>query len=346
MSRRTATLLVSAILVVVLAAGAALLDVPYVVLTPGPTANTLGSLDGKALITIDGRQTYPAAGHLNLTTVSVIGGPGQRMDLLTALRAWLDRSDAVVPEEQVFPKGQTAKQADQENAAEMTQSQQSATAAALSHLNIPYVTKVTVDEVAKGEPADGKLQKGDVVVAVDGVTVHKGDDVRTLITKHSPGQTVRITVQRGGTEVTETVGTRKGDDGRAIVGVLSTETYVFPFTVTISLNDVGGPSAGLMFALGIVDKLTPGDLTGGKFVAGTGTIDADGTVGAIGGIQQKMRGARNAGARFFLVPSDNCAEAKADHPAGLTMVKVSDLDGAVAAVDDVAAGDTTGLPTC
>ena len=346
MARRTATLLVAAILVVVLAAGAAMLDVPYVVLQPGPTANTLGELDGKALITIEGHPTYPADGHLNLTTVSVVGGPGQRMDLLTALRAWLNRNDAVVPEEQVFPKGQTAKQADQENAAEMTQSQQEATAAALSHLGIPYVTKVTIDQVAKGEPADGKLRKGDVVVAVDGVSIHKGDDVRTLITKHAPGQTVRITVQRDGSEVTETVGTRKGDDGKAIVGVLSAETYVFPFTVKISLNDVGGPSAGLMFALGIVDKLTPGDLTGGKFVAGTGTIDGNGHVGAIGGIQQKMRGARHAGARYFLVPADNCGEAKADHPAGLTLIKVSTLDAAVTDLDDVAAGKTSGFPAC
>jgi Lon-like protease len=346
MARRTATLLVSAILVVVLAAGAAVLDVPYVVLQPGPTANTLGAVAGQQLITIEGHPSYPADGHLNLTTVSVIGGPGQRMDLLTALRAWLNRNDAVVPEDQLFPKGQTAKQADEENTAEMTQSQEDATAAALTHLGIPYVTKVTVQEVAKGAPAEGKLRKGDVVVAIDGVTVHKGDDVRTLITKHAPGQTVRVTVQRGGTTVTETVGTRKGDDGRAVVGVLSTETFVFPFTVRIRLDDVGGPSAGLMFALGIVDKLTPGNLTGGKFVAGTGTIDDAGHVGAIGGIQQKLRGAREAGATVFFVPADNCREAKADHPSGLTMVKVSTLDDAVSALDSVAAGRTSGLPAC
>jgi len=152
MARRTATLLVSAILVVVLAAGAAVLDVPYVVLQPGPTANTLGAVAGQQLITIEGHPSYPADGHLNLTTVSVIGGPGQRMDLLTALRAWLNRNDAVVPEDQLFPKGQTAKQADEENSAEMTQSQEDATAAALTHLGIPYVTKVTVQEVAKGAP--------------------------------------------------------------------------------------------------------------------------------------------------------------------------------------------------
>jgi PDZ domain-containing protein len=346
MARRTATLLVAGFLVVLLAAAASLLDVPYVILQPGPTSNTLGSEGGKPLITIQGRATYPAKGHLDLTTVSVLGGPGQRLDLLTALKAWVDGSDAVVPEEQVFPKGQTAKQADEENTAEMNQSQQEATAAALHQLGIGYTSKVTVSEVAKGAPADGKLRRGDVVVSIDGTRIERGAQVRGLITKHKPGQTVRIVVQRAGAEVTETVGTKAGDDGKAIVGVLSSETFVFPFTVRISLNDVGGPSAGLMFALGIVDKLTPGDLTGGGYIAGTGTIDDAGNVGPIGGIQQKMRGARHAGATVFLAPADDCAEAKADTPQGLRLVKVDTLAQAVSALDAVRAGRVSGLPMC
>jgi PDZ domain-containing protein len=326
MARRTATLLVAGFLVVLLAAAASLLDVPYVILQPGPTSNTLGSEGGKPLITIQGRATYPAKGHLDLTTVSVLGGPGQRIDLLTALRAWIDGSDAVVPEEQVFPKGQTAKQADEENSAEMNQSQQEATAAALHQLGIGYTSKVTVSEISKGAPADGKLRAGDILVSIDGTRIEHGAQVRALITKHKPGETLRIVVQR--------------------VGVLSNETFVFPFTVRISLNDVGGPSAGLMFALGIVDMLTPGDLTGGGYIAGTGTIDEVGEVGPIGGIQQKMRGARHAGATVFLAPGDDCAEAKADTPKGLRVVKVDTLAQAVSALDAVRAGRVSGLPTC
>ena len=129
-----------------------------------------------------------------------------------------------------------------------------------------------------------------------------------------------------------------------MVGVKVVESYVFPFNVKIRVGDIGGPSAGLMFALGIVDKLTPGNLTGGRFVAGTGEISADGSVGAIGGIQQKMAGARQAGATLFLTPAANCADTAGAVPAGMRLVKVRNLAGAVSALHALEAGRS--VPSC
>ncbi|MGH3670280.1 MAG: S16 family serine protease, partial [Pseudonocardiaceae bacterium] len=111
-----------------------------------------------------------------------------------------------------------------------------------------------------------------------------------------------------------------------------------PFTTTITLADVGGPSAGLMFALAIVDKLTPGALAGNIFVAGTGTIVPAGQVGSIGGIPLKMISAREAGATVFLVPAGNCAEAVQHVPAGLRLVRVNTLTDAVHALDQLRGG--------
>ncbi len=340
-------LAVAGFLTVLLAAVAALLPVPYVALQPGPTANTLGKVDGTELIRIEGRRTYPDRGHLDLVTVSVVGGPRQRLDLLTALRGWVDDKVAVVPEASVYPEGETAEQAERASNAEMTASQRSATTAALRSLGIPVESSVEVSRLAPRSPSRGKLRAGDVVVSVDGQPVDGGAALRDAITALSPGDQVRLVVLRSGREVTTTVTTAAaGADDRAIIGVETRDDVTYPFSVEISLDDVGGPSAGLMFALGIVDKLTPGSLTGGKYIAGTGTIDDSGMVGDIGGITQKMVGARRKGATVFLSPPGNCAQAKATKPDGLRLVKAVSLDAAVAALDDLRSGRTAGLPRC
>ncbi|MEP6761415.1 MAG: PDZ domain-containing protein [Sporichthyaceae bacterium] len=346
MSPRVLTLAVAGFLVVVLAAVAALLPVPYVALSPGPTTDTLGKVGKVELIRIDGHATYPTDGHLDLTTVSVLGGPRQRMDIFTALSGWLDDKVAIVPEEQVYPPGETAEEAQKQSAAEMTESQENATTSALRELGIPVTTRVVVDQISPGSPAKGKLRPGDAVLEIDGNPAMGGSRLRDLITAHKPGDPVRITVQRGGKRVEATVTTIAADDGRAIVGIITRDDATYPFKVQISLRDVGGPSAGLMFALGIVDKLTPGPLTGGRHVAGTGTIDDAGSVGAIGGIPQKMIGAKNAGARVFLVPEENCAEAAQTAPGGLRLVKVTSLQTAVAALDALRTKGTADLPAC
>jgi PDZ domain-containing protein len=347
MSRRVLVLAVAGFLTVLLAAASALLPVPYVALKPGPTSNTLGQVAGTELIRIDGRRTYPDRGHLDLVTVSVQGGPRQRLDLVTALVGWLDDTIAVVPETSVYPKGETAEQAEQESAAEMTQSQQSATTAALRQLGIPVQSRVVVDGLSPGSPSAGKLRKGDVVLSVDGTAVDGGGALRDAITATKAGDTLDLVVRRDGTRMPVSVTTVAAtDDGRPVIGISTRDAVTYPFKVEISLKDVGGPSAGLMFALGIVDKLTPGSLTGGRFIAGTGTIDDQGTVGEIGGITQKMAGARQNGATVFLSPVKNCAQAKATKPDGLRLVKVDTLGDAVTALDDLRAGRTADLPHC
>jgi len=345
-SRRTLTLAVAGFLVVLLSAIAALLPVPYVALEAGPVTDTLGSVGKTQLIRIDGRETYPVSGNLDLTTVHVLGGPGSQLGLVTALRGWLDDGIAIVPEDTVYPPGETAEEAEKESAAEMRDSQENATTAALRELGIPVEITSFVQDVPEGSPSSGKLETGDQLVAIDGIPVAGGTQLRELITAHDPGDEVRVTVRRDGEERTETVTTERAEDGRAIVGITTRDEADYPFTVDISLEDVGGPSAGLMFALGIVDKLTPGSLTDGAHIAGTGTIDDTGHVGAIGGITQKMLGAERAGATVFLAPAGNCDEAKETVPDGLRLVKARTLSSAVSSLEQLAEGRTQGLPRC
>ncbi|WP_405712353.1 PDZ domain-containing protein [Streptomyces xanthophaeus] len=359
MPRRTATMLASTLMLFALLCAGVFLKVPYSEMSPGPTVNTLGDSHGEPVLNIAGRKTYPTSGHLNMTTVRVTGADYD-MNLLEAVYGWLAGDNIVVPHENLYPDGKTEEQSTQENAEEFSQSQQSAKVAALRQLGIPVTARVIVASVVKAGPADGRLHAGDVVLAVDGTPVTGPGDVAKLVTKHQPGEPVEFTVvpaaeaaeaakaQReptGSTKVVVTAG-KAQDDGHAIVGIRAGNDHTFPFTIDIKLADVGGPSAGLMFALGIVDKLTPEDLTGGKFVAGTGTIDDKGKVGPIGGIQMKTIGARQAGAEYFLTPAENCAAAAADVPDGLTLVKVSTIEDATKALEKIGKGDKAGLPQC
>ncbi len=337
MSRRTVTLLVAGIGVVAAALAAALLPVPYVILSPGPTLNTLGQTAGHPLITISGHRTYPTNGHLNLVTVSFVGGPGDGFNVFTALRAWLTPSDAVVPEQELFPTGQSEQQVVQQDTEQMANSQETAQAAALCTLGIHFTTVDTVTQTAKGMPAAKVLRAGDVITAVDGTPVSCTHDTGTLIRGHHAGSPVTLTIVRHHQTQQVTVNT-VNVGGHAVIGVLVSENYRFPFPIKFSVGNIGGPSAGMMFALGIVDKLTPGGLTGGKFIAGTGEIAANGAVSPIGGIQQKMAGARAAGATIFLTPAANCADTKGAVPAGLRLAKVSTLRQALNDLAAIRAG--------
>ncbi len=357
MSRRSATLLTSTLLLIVLVCVAVLLPVPYAEMSPGPTVNTLGRNAGQPVLQISGHRTYPTSGHLNMVTVRVTGAD-YRMNLIEAVAGWIAHDDSVVPHDTLYPKGQTSQQADQENAEEFTQSQDSAKVAALRSLHLPVASRVVVGTVLKNSPSQGRLHAGDVIKDVDGNRVSGPADVAKYVTKHKPGQDVVFTVvpgkgsggdagvPSGGATKKVTIRTAKASDGRAIVGIQAEEAHSFPFPVKIQLADVGGPSAGMMFSLGLIDKLTPGDLTGGRFVAGTGTIDDNGTVGPIGGISLKTIAARDAGAQYFLTPSSNCAEASKDTPGGLRLVKVDTLKGALAALTLIRSGKTAQLPRC
>ncbi|MBC2875067.1 MULTISPECIES: YlbL family protein [Streptomyces] len=359
MPRRTATMLASLLTLIALLCAGVLIPVPYAEMSPGPTVNTLGDHDGEPVLQISGRKTYPTSGHLNMTTVRVTGSQ-YRMNMIEAVYGWLDHDKLVVPHSTLYPDDKSPDQLNQETAEEFSQSQESAKVAALKQLDIPVPTRVVVASVVKASPAEGALHAGDVIKTVDGSEVRQPGDVAKFVTRHKPGEKVAFTVvpakeaaaaekekrQPRGTESVTVVTREAPGDKRAIVGIQAGTAHTFPFPINIKLADVGGPSAGLMFALGIVDKLTPDDLTGGKFVAGTGTIDDDGKVGPIGGIEMKTVGARNKGARFFLTPKDNCAAAAKDTPSGLTLVKVETIGDALKSLEKIRKGDAAGLPRC
>lgn len=336
MRQRGKTVLVGAVLVILCAVLVAQAPVPYVSLQPGQTYDTLGvDAANKEIIVIDGTQTSESAGQLRFLTVGVVS----RLTLLEAVAGWLSGDDAVVPREYVYPPDETPEQTDQRNAEDFANSLSSAQMAALRHLGYPPV--VAVKEVVPDSPNADLLRPGDVINAVDGSPVASADDLLDAIRSKPAGSTLTVELTREGAPVTIQVVTTEGEDGVPRVGFAPEIRSSAPFTITIPIEGIGGPSAGLMMALGIIDKLDPTDLTGGKIIAGTGTIDNEGRVGPIGGVPQKIIGAVDAGATVFLTPKENCAEAVNNAVPGLLLVEVDTLQTALAALKTVREG---GIP--
>ncbi|MET2012325.1 PDZ domain-containing protein [Microbacterium chocolatum] len=326
----------------------------YVIQRPGPVYNTLGSAPGAdgedvPLITVEGAETYPTEGALDLLTVQVVGSRERTPSWFELATAWFDRTRAVLPIEAVFPPDQTTEQRQSESAALMVDSQKEATAAALSELGYDVSPQLRVFSVVEDSAADGVLREEDVILAADGQQVSTVAQLRDIVDA-SEGAPVVLTVLRdGATRTLDLVPQRDEEDPDApwLIGVTLMSDYDFPFDVEIQLNNVGGPSAGMMFALGIIDVLTPGQLNGGQRVAGSGTITADGTVGPIGGVRQKLWGAVGDGASYFLAAEANCGEVVGHVPDGLRVFAVEDLDDALTALDAIAEdGDLDALPTC
>ena len=346
LGRRATFWLIAMSVGIVVGAVMGMVHLPYAILQPGPVTNTLGNgPDGKPLITVAGKATYPTTGVLDFTTVAVLGGPTNPVNAWGWLSAHLDSTTAVVPEDELFPKGVTSTEVDQENAAEMADSQQEAVAVALRALGQTVPEVVSIDALTTDSPAKGALLPGDILVSIDGKAATTPDAVRASIRAHKPGQSAVFTVRRAGKDRVLRVKTANVS-GNAVVGVVLRTGFVFPTKVSINAGDVGGPSAGMMFSLAVYDKLTPGSLTGGADIAGTGTIDSAGTVGPIGGIQQKLVGARRGGAAWFLAPADNCNEVVGHVPDGLRVVKVATFTQARDAVEAIAAKRGASLPTC
>lgn len=342
MSRRTLTLMLSGVLAVVLTAGASAAPVPYVAYQPGPTFDTLGEVDGTPVIEVQGREVFPTDGRLDLTTISL----RSQLTLTEAVVGWLRRDRAVVPRELVFPPGESDEEVRQRNAERLIASETAATTAALNQLGIPFTVQVEVDAVQPGLPAEGLLQKGDVLVSVDGEPVRGSKDLRDRIAALEPGSRLTIGYVREGSpgEVELTTAAPTSGDARSVIGVQLAEVPEYDFDITITLRDVGGPSAGLMFALGILDKLNEDSLTGGRFIAGTGEISTEGTVGAIGGVTQKIAAAHAKGADAFLVPEGNCDEAVDGAPDDILLVRVATLQEALDGLAVLRDGGTP--PTC
>ncbi|HEU0192532.1 MAG TPA: PDZ domain-containing protein [Mycobacterium sp.] len=339
MNRRISTLLVALAPVMAFGVLLAVVTVPFVSLGPGPTFDTLGTVDGKQVVDIQGVPTHPTTGHLNMTTVTQRDG----LTLGEALALWLSGREQLMPRDLVYPPGRSREEVDDDNDADFKQSEQSAEYAALGYLHYP--SAVTVAEVLDPGPSAGALQPGDAVQAVNGTPVTTVDQFTALIADTRPGQVAVIDYRRKNAPpgaVRITLGTGKEHD-HGFLGIAVLDAAWAPFRVDFNLGNVGGPSAGLMFSLAVVDKLTTGVLAGTDFIAGTGTIKANGDVGAIGGISHKMVAAREAGATVFLVPTDNCYEARSDND-GLQLVKVDNLSQAIDALHTITAGGQP--PTC
>jgi len=349
MSRRHTTVVCASVLLVVLTCVAFLLPVPYVTFKPGPTFDALGSYDDKPVIEIGaGAKTYETSGSLSLTTVSVTR-PDSRISLVEAFVSYFDSDDALVPRDLVYPEGETVERAEEQTAAQMSGSQLTSEAAALEAAGYPVDSVLEVATVTEDGPSDGVLEPGDAIRAVAGRTVRTSARAAEAIAGNTPGSDVRLRIVRDDEPRTVTVTTvpDQVDGSKARVGITLGESLDLPFTIENNLGrDIGGPSAGSMFALAIYDKLTRGDLTGGRQVAGTGEIDADGTIIAIGGIHQKIVGAAGSGASVFLVPADNCAEAVAGGDEGMTLVKMSELEDAIASLETLAEDPDAKVASC
>jgi PDZ domain-containing protein len=329
MRRRGATVLLGGVLLALLLWQAFFsVRVPYVALGPGPTVNTLGQSDKHDVISVTGAPVSSSAGQLRLTTVSVLSD----LTLFDAVKGWIQHDYAVVPRELIYPPDQTPQQVDQQNAQEFKDSQTSAETAALAKLGYPV--QVTVKDVKAGSPADGILKPGDVITSVDGTPVTATTKLTELIRAKPAGTARTFAYTRAGAAGTATI-TPRAEEGNPRIGVTVEPKQPHPFQLKIDLEKIGGPSAGLMFTLGIIDKVEPADLTGGQVIAGTGTIDEEGKVGPIGGIPQKLVAAKRDGAKVFLTPAANCAEAMDNAVTGLPMARVATLDDALTALQAV-----------
>lgn len=355
MNRRTQTLLVGAAPIIALVGVLSLptLSVPYAAQGPGPVFDVLSKVDGKEIIAVSGSRAdgEVSKGELDMTTVAV----QHNLSLPQAIGLWLDPENDIVPIEAIFPPGQTQEQVEEDNKAAFTESEANATSAALRHLGLP--TEVSVAYTVPDSPVHNKLHENDVIVAVDGAAVSSPEEVRDAVAKHAPGDRVTLTVrpadvgkpkaQAHGTDGTDaapaqadekpiqlTVALAQHPDNAkvAMLGVGMGTQLAGDTKVEYQLSGIGGPSAGLMMTLGVIDKLSPGDLTGGRHIAGTGTIDAVGKVGEIGGIGHKISAARKAGAELFFVPAGNCVEARGADRGDMKLVKVSALNDALAAL--------------
>ena len=350
-----------------------LIPVPFVVSSPGPTFNVLGTAEGTSMIEIEGTdpatgesvqlddpqsasvtgKAKPGQGQLRMVTVSESGGPGNRLSFAQLIGAYFDEHSKIVDYESVYPEGTTREQVSDAQLAMMRNSQTTSQVAALEYLGWDVPATVTIEGAVEGSNAQDVVQQGDILRAIttpDG-TRHEVADAGTpfsLMRTVPAGSTMSLTVERNGQTHDlsfDSVAASATESGSKL-GIYLSVNPTLPVAISFNLDGVGGPSAGMMFSLGIIDRMTPGDMTGGNAIAGTGTMSYDGQVGAIGGIQQKLWGAHDDGAQWFLAPSSNCSEVVGHVPDGLRVVSVSTLDEAANAVRSIADGTADALPTC
>ncbi|MCA1845024.1 MAG: PDZ domain-containing protein [Actinobacteria bacterium] len=337
--RRKPLITLAVLLMVVPILAGVLVRVPYYLISPGEARGVAELIKVKG----DGAKVFPPKGKILFTTVSLAGD----VNVFEALSGWLDKEVEVIPEKQITG-GAPKTEVRQLNIQAMVDSKLTATKVALERLG--YRVSVTGDgalvtAVNPGDPADGQLQIGDVIKTIDGEAITLHDQVVSKVRQHQPGDMITVGFKRGGADKTVELKSIADPEGHARIGVvLQTNDlkYDFPVDVSIETGLVGGPSAGLAFTLALIDDLTEGELTGGRYVAVTGTIDADGNVGPVGGVAQKTVTARKAGAIAFLVPPDEEKEAR-KFAGKMQIIPVKKLDDALTALHRLG-GSEVALP--
>lgn len=321
--------------------------VPYVVMTTGPMFNTLGSSEGVEFVSIEDTKTYPVSGSLNLMTVRERGGPYGSVSIPEIFFSWLQDSDDVIPSSALYPEGTSRQQAQERNVISFDSAQSNAVAASMNNLGEPVTATTFIVGVVSESPAQGVLEVGDVVVSIDGTKIESPEQVVKVIQARKPGDKVEVKYERDGKALSDTFTliASPADPKKGFLGVRSATSFEGPFPIEFGVEGVGGPSAGLVFSLSIIDKLTPDDLTGGKNVSVTGTISPEGKVGAIGGLKQKLAAAQNDGSELFLVPEGNCDVVLANPTSSMPVVPVENLDQALDALKAFRSGSGA-LPQC
>jgi PDZ domain-containing protein len=294
---------------------------PVIALSPGPMEDVLARLK------VEGSRVYDSEGKLYLTSVGI----DDDVRFYEALLDMANRDVQLLPRAELYPEEQDSTEIDKENAALMDRSKETASVVALREVGYEIEPSgVEVTQVVAGTPADGKLRAGDRILEADGRAVAGTEEVRAAITRHEIGERVAFRIDRDNTEKNVSVQVREAD-GQPRVGILLRDLFPdLPVKVSIETqNNIGGPSAGLMFTLSIIDKLTPEDLTGGKRIAGTGEIALDGGVLPVGGVAEKLIAVRRLGVTTFLIPAENCDSVRGQVPDGLRLVKVSTINDAL-----------------
>jgi PDZ domain-containing protein len=324
------------------------LPVPYVKQSPGPVFNTIGTFDDKPLIEISGVRTYQTEGTLDLVTVSERGGPFGVLLLGEAMLGWLDPDVAVVPKAALYPEEITKEQARTRNRVAFGNSQGNAVAAALGFLGLPIKNLIVVGDVIADGPSDGLLLAGDQIIKVQSGLVANTEELVARVRSFAPGELLVFDILREGKDKRVEVksGPAPDDTSVASVGIFINNQVEAEFDIDFALESIGGPSAGLMFALGIIDELTPGNLNNGKKVAGTGTVTPDGDVGRIGGLWQKLAAASDDNHELFLLPAANCDDVKRSDFRGMPLIPVTSLDQAVEYLEIWASKGADSLPRC
>ncbi len=348
MTKQTWTAAVAALLFVALAALIAMLPVPYVAWTPGATYDLFGEVDDKPAVSITGAETFPAEGQLRMATVSVTR-PESALTLPEALFSYWLPAREVLPREAVYRPGVGTNEILNSEAQLMDDSQNTAVVAALRAAGVPVTQLPMVTTVSASGPSADRLQPGDLITAVDNKAVTSVEEVREAVANHQVGDGVKFDLIRNRQRISETVTARSQseDPSVPVVGIGMETGYTYAPEISFGIGpDIGGSSAGLPFALAVYDKLTPDSLTRGRVVAGTGTIDASGRVGVIGGVQEKIAAAGRDGATIFLLPKANCTDLVEPHE-GVRVVAVTTLGDAISSLDELAdPAKASAVPGC